>query len=137
MKTCRTCNKPPMPQRTLCATCRKRKARILHPLKHAFYDLRTNAKRRGISFDLTFDQFKKFAIKTEYVYGRGKSKDSFHIDRINPNKGYTTDNIQVLSNELNQLKKYLDYSFDELLGFQIHGVIINRPDIKDYSDLPF
>lgn len=59
-------------------------------------------------FKLTFEEFKKFAIETNYIQGKGKNKTSYHIDRIDETKGYTIDNIQVLTNSEN-VKKYNSY----------------------------
>lgn len=74
-------------------------------MKAAFQNLRANAKRRGKEFSLTFDQFKKFAIETNYLAGKGRTSKSFHIDRINEDEGYHIDNIQILTNSEN-VKKY-------------------------------
>ncbi len=87
---------------------RKKIWREKNPMKAAYQTLKYNAKRRGKEFDLTFEQFKEFAIKTEYINKRGKNKDSYHIDRIDENKGYTIDNIQVLTNTKN-LFKYIEF----------------------------
>lgn len=83
-----------------------------NPEKYCYQTLRNNAKRRGKEFDLTFDQFLNFATKTDYILGKGRTRESFHIDRIDETKGYTLNNIQVLTNSEN-VKKYLRYSFDE------------------------
>ncbi|MDX1628418.1 MAG: hypothetical protein R3345_06945 [Fulvivirga sp.] len=98
--------------------CRKKKAkygqrchkhakqyyRKHHPLKAAYQALRDNAKRRGKEFQLTLDEFKRFAKKAEYEK-RGKTRESYHIDRIDESKGYTLDNIQLIPNYIN-VKKY-------------------------------
>jgi len=80
-----------------CNTCIKRAQRESNPVKAAFYDLRTNAKRREIFFDLTFEQFEKFCIETTYMVGKGKTANSYSVDRIEETKGYTEGNLQVLT----------------------------------------
>ena len=89
-----------------------KKYRNKYPIRYTYQTLKDNAKRRGKSFNLTFEQFKQFAIKTDYLNVKGITKTSYHIDRIDENKGYTIDNIQLLTNEQN-IKKYFDHYYDE------------------------
>lgn len=105
-------------------------------MKYAFQKLRSNAKRRGKEFDLTFDQFQQFCVKTEYLVGRGRTRTGFHIDRIRDDRGYTMDNIQVLTNTENITKentrrKRLQYDYrnkeasfvDSVVGKPVEGGI--------------
>ena len=96
----------------ICYSCRTRKVRKENPKKAAYYALQSNAKRRGKYFDLTFEEFNQFAVMTDYYIKKGIAQDSFHIDRIDETKGYTIDNIQVLTNSKN-IKKYLTYWWNE------------------------
>lgn len=109
---CKTknCRKPKY-RGNYCHSCQKKKYKEKHPVKYAYTVLKNNAKRRGKEFELTLEQFEKFCIKTNYLVGRGIYKESYHIDRIDESKGYTIDNIQVLTNSQN-IKKYLTYSYD-------------------------
>ena len=95
-----------------CNKCKTDRYRKRNPIKASFYILKENAKRRGKPFDLTFDQFKEFVIKTEYIKKKGIFSESYHIDRIDESLGYTIDNIQLLTNSQN-VRKYLKYSYDE------------------------
>lgn len=94
-----------------------------HPVRYAWHALRSNARRRKKEWEtrhgcptsrydveLTFDEFKQFCYKTKLLVGRGRSIYAYHIDRIDVNKGYTTGNIQVLTNAQN-VKKYLEYDY--------------------------
>lgn len=83
-----------------------------NPIRSAYTTLKCNAKRRGKVFKLTFEEFKEFAIKTDYINRKGITATSYHIDRIDENKGYTVDNIQVLTNRDN-VKKYFNHYYDE------------------------
>jgi len=94
------------------STEKKKRYRAKYPIRYAFTTLRDNAKRRGKVFTLTFQQFQEFAIKTQYMIKKGIWQDSYHIDRINEAKGYTPDNIQLLTNSDN-VKKYLRYNWSE------------------------
>ena len=95
-----------------CNTCKIRKYRKKNPIKASFYALKANAKRRGKIFLLTFDQFEKFAIDTDYYKKKGIKQKSYHIDRIDETGPYSIDNIQVLTNQKN-VKKFLRYRYDE------------------------
>jgi len=127
-------------QGSKCSKCIKREYRKRNPMKAAFQNLRANASRRGKDFSLTFEQFKNFAIATNYIAGKGRQRNSFHIDRIREDEGYHINNIQVLTNHEN-LKKYhhLKYNKDE------RGVPVNywvEPlcapfDPNAFVDVPF
>jgi hypothetical protein len=81
-------------------------------MRYAFKTLRDNAKRRGHEFQLTFEQFAKFAIRTKYLAGKGRTKDSFSIDRRENWRGYVLDNIRILTVGANSRKKKLDYDWE-------------------------
>jgi hypothetical protein len=72
---------------------------------------KSHCKKEGIPFPLTFEEFKGFAIEVDFIRGRGRSKKSNTIDRIEkrwPNgkvRGYDRDNIQKLPNGMNVSKK--------------------------------
>ena len=81
-------------------------------LKELYNHLRNSAKRRNILFELTMvDLYElSFPISCSITgkplhFNRGKASDnSFSIDRIDANKGYTADNIIVVSNRVNRIK---------------------------------
>ena len=83
--------------RTICSSCNSRNYRRKNPMQAAYQNLKSNAKRRGHDFTLTFKQFEDFATATDYIIKKGKSIDSFSIDRIDNDKGYSIDNIRVLT----------------------------------------
>lgn len=107
---CQTRHCKNKPQGRFCGTCRARKWRIEHPEKYAYNNLKNRAKQRGIEFTLTFDQFKKFCVKTKYIAGKGRHRDGLTIDRRDERKGYTIDNIRTLTLSEN-IKKYLSYDW--------------------------
>jgi len=94
-----------------CYRCSKKRYIENNPVKYAYQTLKGNAKRRGKEFDLTFEQFEKFVSTTKYMSGRGIYKDSLHIDRKDETKGYTIDNLQILTNSKN-VKKFLRWNHD-------------------------
>lgn len=72
----------------------------------AYYTLKSNAKRRGKEFDLTPEQFEQFCRKTLYIGYKGRTGTALSIDRIDSSKGYTMDNIVVLTNRENGAKGF-------------------------------
>jgi hypothetical protein len=77
--------------------------------KSAFTILRTNAKRRGIYFDLTPEQFTNFALSNKLFNKDGTRRTNYTVDRIKSELGYTDGNLQVLTTSENSRKKYVDY----------------------------
>ena len=84
------------------------KYRLSHPIRNAYHNLRTNAKRRGKEFTLTIEQFREFCDKTSYMELKGRSAKKLQIDRIENDKGYTADNIQALNGAKNVQKYYAE-----------------------------
>ena len=94
-----------------CPRCSTRRWRGANPIRAAFLNLKHNAIRRGKVFDLSFEEFFELFVGISGL-------QSFHIDRKDESKGYTIDNLQVLTNAQN-VKKYLQYSYNE------HGKPVN------------
>lgn len=102
--------------------------------RYTYNVLKNNAKRRGKDFQLTFDEFCQFLQKTEYLVGRGRTKESLHIDRIDETKGYSIDNIQVLTNSEN-VKKMLKVRYSE--RGEPEEFYVEKIIPPDMSDIPF
>lgn len=125
------CGKKYIKYRYLCFHHRTQEYKRRNPLRYAYTNLRSNAKRRGKEFFISFDYFKDFCIKTKILLGRGIKADSYHIDRINEDKGYIEGNLQVLTN-IENLKKYREYDY-----MTNKGTTSIRLNNNDYSDVPF
>lgn len=125
--------------RRICNTCSSRKKREKNPMYYAYNTLRTNVYRRKGRhfFELTFEEFKQYAIETEYIGKKGISKTGYHIDRIDDEMGYFIGNIQPLTNVLNLAKRYkkLHYEWDEENRRMVAYVTTTTIDIP--KDLPF
>ena len=80
-----------------CETCKGRKTTIKNPERYVWREIKKSAKKRNISFELTFEQFLDFDRQTSYVASRGKESESLTIDRIDSSKGYQVDNIRALT----------------------------------------
>lgn len=138
MRICKTphCINKPGKGHLICNTCSQRKYREKYPVLAAYNNLKNNAKRRGKDFELTLEQFTKFAVETEYMNKKGRNKTGYTIDRINPNLGYTIDNIQVLTNTQNVKKQaYIDSHWNGQ-QMEFKTFISDKPDSKR-SSAPF
>jgi hypothetical protein len=115
------CRRKAAPDRTVCCTCKNRIYRAKNPVRYAYNTLHDNCKRRKIPFDLSFADFQKFCYKTDYIRGKGKTAESYSIDRRNedPAKGYhgyRLDNIRIMTLADNTRKKnarILNAHYDE------------------------
>ncbi len=78
--------------------------------KRALYAARNRAKRRGLEFTITVDDIQipekcpVLGIPLTFEPGRGAHESSPSIDRIDNTKGYTPDNIVIISWRANRLK---------------------------------
>lgn len=79
-----------------------------NPLRYWFDVLRQNARSRNKEFNLTIEEFSEFCKKTKYLELKGKNAGSYSIDRVDNSKGYTVDNMQVLTLSQNSRKKWID-----------------------------
>jgi hypothetical protein len=98
--------------RKICSKCWMRIYKERYPEAYFFNLLRCNAKRRGKEFTLTIEQFKDFCNKTGYLEDKGKNGNSMSIDRIDSEKGYTIDNIRILTLSNNTAKERNKYKID-------------------------
>lgn len=91
-----------------CKPCKKAKwdwERVSYE-KRMYNRVKQRSKRRGILFELKIEDIvlpeECPVFHTPFIYG--DPDWTYSIDRINPNKGYSPDNIQILSNKANRLK---------------------------------
>ena len=94
----------------------KAKLRLENPMKSrascAYNDSRKRAKKHGMAFNLTSEYILNLLENTPvcpylgYVltYAVGKDKTLASLDRIDSSKGYTQDNIQIISYFANLMK---------------------------------
>lgn len=94
----------------------RQRAKETNILGYTFDALKQAAKRRGKQFDLTLEQFKEFCERTKYLELKGKTSSSLSIDRIDPTKGYSADNIQAVELGYNVRKFHFEDKY-----YQRHG----------------
>lgn len=101
-------------------------------MKAAYDNLKWNAWRRGKPFTITFAYFQKFCFKTDYIAGKGRSKESYSVDCKIAIKGYVPGNLQCLTlsdNAKKGVKKMLVYDWEHKQGFVIQKLAdTNNPD---------
>lgn len=80
------------------------------PAAYAYQNLKSNAKRRGVPFNISLEEFRAFCKATGYLNKAGRKRRNWTIDRIDREdpRGYHLENIQVLTNAQNH-RKYWAY----------------------------
>ena len=58
--------------------------------------LKQRAKQRRVPWTITRSQFDEFCDRTNYIELRGHGPGRYTVDRIDSNRGYHADNIQIL-----------------------------------------
>ncbi len=96
------CHRPRKVRRRVCACHAQRAWRAAQPVSAQFARLKAKAKRRGIAFTLTHEDWREFCAITGYAgkVGCGRASD-VQCDRIEARHGYHRWNIQALSFGLN------------------------------------
>ena len=139
-KRCASCHKK-IKYRKLCDTCRKRNWRAIHPMEYAWTTFKSNAKSRNIPVELTFEQFKIFAIETDYIQKKGRTGTSYTIDRIENDveKGgtYRVDNIRPLPNAENARKGSKTLGYDVESGSFRYFKLPALEEQFENEDMPF
>lgn len=84
--------------------------RTRNPKSYLLHNAKSRAKKKGIEFNLTADDFEipshcpVFGFPLELTWGEGTKDNKPSLDRIDSSKGYIKGNVQVLSWRANNLK---------------------------------
>lgn len=111
---CRNCSRSAgkwlsaSPRTQLCSKHAMQVWRIECRLKAVFSACKDKARRRGIPWTISEEQFTRFCERNQYLERRGRKVGSFHIDRRDPLKGYVPGNIRILSVSENCAKAQAD-----------------------------
>lgn len=126
------CRKEPKAGNRKCPKCQKAAWRQNNKMKAAYAMCRDNAIRRGKVFELTFEQFEKFAIEHNYIQGKGRTSRGLSIDREKNELGYTVANIRIMEFGQNASKK------DKILNYNWFDKTATVTELTKYSnDGPF
>lgn len=111
-KKCNTegCRRKAAKGRTICLRCKSERSKANDPVRYTYNTWKQNAKRRGKEFTITLEQFREFCVKTTYMTGKGRMRESLHIDRVIEKNGYVAGNIRALENHKN-VKKFMTYTY--------------------------
>jgi len=117
----------------LTISIKNRNYRITNIEKVLFNKAKDRAKRKSILFDITLDDIKNImpkdnicpflGIKMCVSLGSGPSNNSFSLDRINSNKGYTKENIQIISNKANTSKNNITLNQYKIIVNNLERII--------------
>lgn len=94
--------------RKKCNTCRSRLWVSKNRIAKCLHNIKRSAKKRGIPFEITLNEFKKLIKGTGYIENAGRLSDELTVDRIIPTLGYTYDNLQVITKGENVSKYHND-----------------------------
>lgn len=97
---------------------------LTYKLRQAFKGTRRRSKVKGTYTDLTFDYLRYLwekqnglcaltGIPMTYEFYNGRTNTNLSVDRIDSNKGYVKDNVQLVCMMVNQMKN--DLSYEELI----------------------
>lgn len=127
MRKCKSCDNQARKGGTECQKCYVRRWRKENPIKNCWMGLKSSAKKRGIPFHLTFEEFKEHAVEQELMKKKGESpKRTWSVDRIKETweeggeLGYHVDNIQIMKTGKNS-SKYQNKKAQRLLKAQWDG----------------
>lgn len=120
-------NKSKDKHKEVCKACRTKEAYTYFLYKdkqrHLLETTRARAKKLGLSFDLEYEDLAPPSLCPVFgtplvrvqPHTNGSKRFSMSIDRIDSTKGYTKDNIQIISFLANVMKH--DASKEELITF--------------------
>lgn len=97
-------NRPEIKKGGLCHKHYARRIKNNDPVQARYNQFRSKAAQRGKEVELTLEEFRKFCNDTGYILQKGKRGQNATIDRIDNSKGYSIDNIQLLTNRQNASK---------------------------------
>jgi hypothetical protein len=95
-----------------CSKHRKRLHKHNNLAAYTYNLLKSNANRRGKTFNLTLEEFKTWCDGNNYLIEKGKKAGSASIDRDDPLKGYEIGNMEKMSLSENSAKMHRDNADD-------------------------
>ena len=104
----------------MCRNCARMAYKRAHPMRYAFMYHRASARRRGIPWALSFEDFSAFWLSHPEAWEakvsrllssdsnkmRHNAADILEIDRIDPDKGYGAGNIQLATKRVNVIRMW-------------------------------
>lgn len=110
----------------LCPKHSQRRWRACNPIQSAFRACIDHARARNLHWGISFADFKHMCEATSYVDAKGTTRHALTIDRKDACKGYTLDNVQVITQSENAAKsnreRYLPEHVKAILRRQRGGI---------------
>jgi hypothetical protein len=114
MRKCDTygCKNKRLKDRKLCSKCKQKKNREKNPCMTRYHSMKGTAKRRGIRFAITYEEWERWCKENNYLALCGIGPEDMTVDRDDPdpNIGYTYDNMKMRSKADNCSKAHNDKS---------------------------
>jgi hypothetical protein len=127
---CQFCNNKSAKNRKICHKHISDKFKEDNPVKYVFKVTKNNAKRRGISFNITFEEFSAWCEEYDYIKLKGIYKNSMTIDRKRNDVGYTYENMQPMTNSNNVRKMWVDIKIK-------NGKYLSQKELQElYETIP-
>jgi hypothetical protein len=100
--------------------------KITHIIRNRWDAANARSRKHNLEFNITMDDIYNMIVKQDFKcnltkidltfeMGSGRVQTNMSLDKINPNLGYTKDNIQIVCAAVNMMKSNL--SNDELYNF--------------------
>lgn len=70
-------------------------------LRHRYLVQRGDAKRRGIGFELTYDEWLDIWISSGHLHERGRRRGQYVMARFGDRGSYAVDNVKIVTTEAN------------------------------------
>lgn len=90
------CGNPRQKKDRLCGKHRHRFNKENNPVRYTYNLLKSNARRRGKPFALSFEYFEQFCRETNYIELKGRGGGKMSIDCKVAALGYIEGNIRIL-----------------------------------------
>lgn len=105
-------------------------------LRHAFQMQKFNAARRGIRFDLTYDQWVCIWEKSEFLCYRGRNGGQYVMARFGDTGPYSIGNVQIIPMEENTRQAWLFKTPEEIIAWKSAAAKGGKKNIgRSRSDL--
>ncbi len=114
--------------KSYCKNCRSENRNLMREMVS---NCKARAKKRGLEFDLDYNFIKELnekqngkciytGLDLNWTPGKGKGQrwcppDRASMDRVDPLKGYTKDNVQLVTDFANRFKTFM--SHEDILDF--------------------
>lgn len=94
------------------ASERNKAWREANPMMYCYMTLRDNSKRRGIPFTITYEYFRRFCYRTQYMKCKGRYRINYSLDRVKNELGYIPGNLKVIPVSMNCSKGTRAVTYD-------------------------